>query len=236
MPRETSGATSPSRRDDPRSSVTGGRQGFSTTKQTRLQVASALSRLHPRALAGDLATEIARIDRAYGDSAFEISRREVCTHEASHAIAAGHEGIAVKRIEIFRETEFGRAGEITIKKASHVVTIDSHPEADLRWARYIVSGYVGALLDPSGREGHGLDECVLARRITDVAAVKMGVDDAGELFRTSVRARMRRILKANWPLVVELSRKLENDGSAVDNRWLRSLLSRVRHIDDGGAP
>jgi hypothetical protein len=49
----------------------------------------------------------------------------------------------------------------------------------------------------------------------------------------SVIDLMRRVLRANWRIVLALADKLERDSVAFDTRWRRELLSSVRRIDGG---
>ena len=206
-------------------------------------ILAALDGLEPRALTAALASEIVKVDRLHGDDAFAFTRWTYAVHEAAHGVYAAAAGIPIRHIEIYRKSQptnmssggvlfDGQMGRITVKE-NHIVTADSNPAADLRWARCVISGRTGNLLSPTRRYGAALDELVRGRAIVRVVAIKLDTDPV-QLFQDN-EAFVRRILRCNWGIVLELARKLDDDGVAYKTKWRRELLDQVRRIE-GGAP
>jgi hypothetical protein len=190
-------------------------------------------------LAMRLAAETKAIKEEFGDDAFMLDRRAVAHHEAGHAIGATHEGVTVTRLEIYDEPKPSisalgvvdgfRHGVFLSRGRSDRVTALTDPGTDLSEARIILSGRMAELMSEHGRWSAGLDEMILARAISDIAAKKINTDPE-RVWRLQVRRPVRKIIKLNKDVADAIAERLLVVGH-LRGRRLREILASVKRVE-----
>jgi hypothetical protein len=169
---------------------------------------------------------------AEGASAFAMPADAAAAHEGGHAVVMRHEGLAVRRVEIFKApitgpatSVFGTAWAGNTSGKKWAVDDTTNFADDLRRARVVIGGLAAEAVWGVARSGSSLDEIITAQAIVVTAATKLGV--GGEELWPKVWMQALEICHRNRSVIAAVAERLMHCGS-VTGGALRDLL------DDAG--
>jgi hypothetical protein len=161
-------------------------------------------------------------------------RRTIGVHECGHAVVLAALGATATRLRIYDEPE---AAVSLLGNDALLLGITHHRGrlTTLDQARVAIAGYAAErICGVFERDAGTDDECVFARRLSDAAA-KAANADPNIFWTLEVKAKVRKILKANRTLIDCMADELLRNGGYVGGKKLRGFLQQVKPIE-GGAP
>jgi hypothetical protein len=161
-----------------------------------------------------------------------MNRRTVVFHELGHALVLYAEGATAVRLRVYDEPE-DTVSALGNARLLWGITHSRGRLSTLGQARAAYAGYAAERLSGHSEPGGELDdeEVALARRLSDAASKAMGADPE-VTWVLEVKAKVRKVLKLNRPLLDRMAAELMRTGY-IGGRKLRKFLDEVERVDKG---